>query len=79
MAETGTFMIAAPINIQMMAAPMNIQPWQPGAIIDVEEHHAIKCKVLGEIFSCSATMIFTRAAKIQRATKRGTTKKTEQL
>ena len=35
---------------QMMAAPINIQPWQPGAIIDLENHHAIKCKVLGKIF-----------------------------
>ena len=33
-----------------MPAQINIQPWQPGAIIDVEDHHAIKCKVLGKIF-----------------------------
>ena len=38
------------IAIAMPPSQIDIQPWQHGRMFDVEDHHAIKCKVLKKFF-----------------------------
>ena len=36
------------IAVAMPPSQIDIQPWQHGRMFDVEDHHAIRCKVLGK-------------------------------